>query len=385
MPFNIVRDDLVHLRADAIILPSDEELVIDGGAGLAVAKIAGRHRLNQALKKIGHCSCGEAVATPAFKFPAHHLIHAVGPVWSEAFPIEQRRRLLRSAYDSALELACTLGDSSVALPLLSTGTFGCPAHISLEIALDSIRDFLEDNELEVTLVLYDRRTVAAALEVFDSVASFIDDTYVDQHRETANYSTAAPSLFGAPARGQEPLGGTREAAERPAFGRHHIKKEEPEFSDGEGLSPEAASSLFDASFAEPAPGMAQLAPEQDLRAMLNSLDEGFSQTLLTLIDERGFTDATVYKRANISRQLFSKIRNDPSYRPKKSTAVALCVALELNLDEAKDLLSRAGYAFSHASKFDVIIEYFLSCGTYDVFAINETLFAFDQPLLGEKH
>lgn len=130
-----------------------------------------------------------------------------------------------------------------------------------------------------------------------------------------------------------------------------------------------------------APSMGKAAPE-DLSSLLAHLDEGFSTTLLRLIDARGLRDSQVYKRANMSRQHFSKIRANPDYRPKKSTALALAVALELSLEETEDLLSRAGYALSRSSKFDVIVEYFISRRAYDIFAINETLFHFDQPLLG---
>lgn len=361
MPFSLVRNDLTAIYADAIVITANEHLRITGGVGAMVAQAAGFEALQNACNKIGFCETGHAVATPNFNLAnTRMIIHAVGPFWHDGD--EHERTLLRSAYDSALNCAFHKGAESIALPLISAGSFGCPPEISLEIAREAIRAFLETHEADVTLVLFDKTALQAGLATYRNIAEYIDDHYVEK-------STCARQ--DARRRFDPETGLVIPQDEEAIIADQLLKAACPMQPMGIGRFVQPTETAFDSSTLD--------AP--DLISMLESLDASFSTTLLELIDARGISDAQVYKRANVSRQLFSKIRSDAAYKPTKKTALALAIALELNLDETEDLLRRAGFALSNASKADVIVEYFIRSKNYDIFEINEALYAFDQPLL----
>lgn len=351
MPFLIVRDDIARVSADAIVNAANTRLQAGGGVCGALFAAAGAADMQAACDAIGGCPTGSAVSTPAFALDATWVIHAVGPIWRGGLSGE--REALRSCYRSVFAEAERLGARSVAYPLISAGIYGFPVDEALAIAREETEAFLRVHEdVAVTLVMFDRATVRAGGELFDEIDEYIDDEYVE----------ASPHM--------------RRRAERLAV----------EAWDGAapgGLADSAAPEALATAFGGEAVCAAlSAAAPRELDDLLSNLDASFSETLLALIDERGITDAEVYHRANLSRQLFSKIRSNRAYRPTKPTAVALAVALELDPRQTQDLLGRAGLALSRSSKFDVIVRFFLERGVHDVFRINEALFAYDQPLLG---
>lgn len=407
MPFTIVRDDITHVHADALVNAANEWLRAGGGVCGAIFKAAGSRKLQQACNKIGHCDTGSAVATPAFALPARYVIHAVGPVWQGGHA--QERELLASCYRSSLELAAQLKCRSIAFPLISAGIYGYPRREALEVAQEQIRAFLDTHEMDVTLVLYDPRVMELADDLRLRVERYIDDVYVGAHAKQSQRlaweaeqlsaqmppsaveeeadelaeAMQAPSVDGEPDAGAT---GTwyMPAAEAPMTAPSPISGASPKGSARRTSAREAAPSIGAQPTAarEKTSSSPRVSLPKPLRNLLEHLDAGFSETLLAMIDERGLKDAQVYKKANLSRQHFSKIRSNPRYRPTKTTVLALAVALELTLDETCLLLERAGFALSHADRRDVIVEFFIREGIYDVFQINDTLFAFDQPLLG---
>ena len=329
MPLEIVRNDITKMSVDAIVNAAKESLLGGGGVDGCIHRAAGPELL-QECRTLGGCRTGEAKITGAYRLPCRYIIHTVGPVWNGGKYGE--REQLASCYRTSLALAKEHGCETVAFPLISSGIFGYPKDQALRVAVDTIGEFLLHNDMTVYIVIFSRTAYQIGSKLFADIAEYVDDHYVDAHTDSQRERLRRMSVL-----------------------------------EGRALSAGAAAAPMAVG---------------GLDSLLAHLDAGFSETLLKLIDRSGKKDSEIYKKANVDRKLFSKIRNNPDYKPSKATAIAFAIALELNLDETRDLVARAGYALSASSKFDVIIEYFIGQKKYDIFEINEALFAFDQSLLG---
>lgn len=328
------------MPVDAIVNAANETLLGGGGVDGRIHQAAGPALLDE-CRTLGGCPVGSARLTGAGNLPCRYVIHAVGPQWQGGGRGE--RELLCGCYRTALELAREKGCETVAFPLISSGVLGFPKDQALQAAMETISTFLLAHDMTVYLVVFDRKAYQISGKLFSDIAAYIDDHYVETHTDRSrersrklfsNFADCAPPMPSMP------------AAAAPVAA---------------AAAPAQAGSLDDA---------------------LRRLDESFSEMLLRKIDERGMTDAQCYKKANIDRKLFSKIRSDRGYRPSKPTVLAFAIALELSLAETREMLMKAGFALSHSNKFDIIVEFFIGKGNYNIFEINEALFAFDQSLLG---
>ncbi len=331
MPIEIIRNDITKMKVDAIVNAANESLLGGGGVDGAIHRAASRGLLAE-CRTLSGCKTGKAKITGGYDLPAKYVIHTVGPVYRDGKQGE--RELLESCYRESLKLAREHECESVAFPLISAGVYGYPKAEALRVALDVIGAFLLKNEMTVYMVIFDKDTHIISTRLFSDIAEYIDDNYVDEHTSYSRrriFSSALPTID---------------------------------------------------SYEPPVDACFELSLSDDIDARLKRIDESFSEMLLRKIDEKGMTDAECYKKANIDRKLFSKIRSDVHYRPSKPTAIAFAIALELSLAETEDMLKKAGFALSHSSKFDIIIEYFISRGNYNIFEINAALFAYDQSLLG---
>ena len=333
MPLEIVRNDITKMTVDAIVNAANESLLGGGGVDGAIHYAAGPELLAE-CKTLGGCKTGKAKITGGYNLSAKYIIHTVGPIYEDGKHGE--KALLESCYRESLAFAKEHNCKTVAFPLISSGVYGYPKDQALKVAIDVISDFLLENEMKIYIVIFDKAAYKISEKLFSDIAEYIDDNYVDEHTD---------------------------------YRRESMRMNAPM---------QASVGLFEADMCE----CKAMLSEDDLNAKLKQIDESFSQMLLRKIDEKGMTEAECYKKANIDRKLFSKIRSDVHYKPSKPTAIAFAISLELSLEETEDMLKKAGFALSHSNKFDIIIEYFISRGNYNIFEINEALFAFDQSLLG---
>ena len=335
MPLQIIRQDITKMKVDAIVNTTNEEMIGYSGVDYAVHTAAGPE-LDAECEKIAPLGLGQAKITAGYGLPCKYVIHTSGPIWQGGLVGEEN--ILRSCYTECLKLAHQNKCKSVAFPLISSGVYGFPKDRVLRIAMDAIGEFLLEHEMRVYIVVYDREATAISLQLFADVQMFIDDNYVDK---------------------------------RYSYARSEYKQCRRSLDDEEDCCPSLGMGVD---------GMQDSG--KTVEDFLDLIDESFSEMLLRKIDESGMTDAECYKKANIDRKLFSKIRSDKNYRPSKNTVLAFAIALKLPLSETQDMLFKAGFALSHSNKFDIIVEYFIRQGQYDLFTINETLLAFDQKLLG---
>ena len=357
MPFEIVRNDIVNMQVDAIVNTANPQPIIGYGCDAGIHKKAGPELL-EARKKIGAIDVGEVAITPAFRLDADYVLHAVGPVWQDG--AHQEERLLRQCYDKALALALEHGCESIAFPLLSAGNHGFPKTLALQIAISAFSSFLMEHEMQIYLVVFRKDAFSLSEKLFYSVSSYIDENYI-LDKKLDEYGVADK----------------RSVRDAELMQIHRALERRKNLRYQQELTGTKA-------FCMPCVPMdeADEAIPQDLETLLKETDAGFSETLLMLIDRTGKKDSEIYKKANVDRKLFSKIRNNKNYRPSKTTALAFAVALELNLEETRDFIGRAGFALTHSSKFDIIVEYFIRKGDYNIHEINLMLFEFDQSQLG---
>lgn len=400
MPFQIIRNDITKVRADVIVNTANPKPVIGSGTDSAIYAAAGAEKLLASRRRIGEIAPGSAAVTPAFHLHAKHIIHTVGPAWVDGN--HREREILRACYANSLSLAGELKARSIAFPLIATGVYGFPKDEALNIAITEIGKFLQTNEMNVILVVFDRSTVELSAKLAGEIDEFIDDHEVAAVKEIEygsfpdNMERRRRAAARIEAESEPDWRNDTISVMRPAMPKaadtgpaEHMPliseaDEERVYSGAmtADLQPDAKEDMIPAAKHPAMPYYTAREEDVSLDDMLKTTGETFQQRLLHLIDDSGMSDSAVYKKANIDRRVFSKMRSKKDYRPKKETAVAFAIALELDMETTEDLLARAGIAFSPSDRFDLIVQYFVIHRNYDIFEINAALFKYGQPILG---
>ncbi|MBR2526946.1 MAG: macro domain-containing protein [Blautia sp.] len=350
MPFQIIRNDITKVKADAIVNTANPHPIIGSGTDSAIHKAAGLELLN-ARKKIGDIPPGSAVSTPAFNLPARYVIHTVGPSWVDGKHGEER--VLRRAYDSALNLADQLGCRSVAFPLMAAGSYGFPRDLALSIAISAFTDFLMDHDMTVYLVLFNGKAFSLASSLFSDLKSYIDDNYVEEQTQKEYGSSSKQRWW------QKSLASPKE---------YDLYKEGPSCGNASKAPRRPAAS-------------AKPLLAGSLKELLGQSESTFSEYLLDILKERSGKDSEVYKRAEISKQLFSKMLSNKYYQPTKNTVIQLAIGLQLDVNQTQRLLEKAGYTLTRSSKVDLVVQYYIERKVYNVKFINLALEDCGLPLL----
>ena len=338
MPLQIIRQDITKMRVDAIVNTTNEEKIGYSGVDLAIHTLAGPE-LDEECAGLPLLGLGQAQITGGYRLPCKYVIHTSGPVWHGGLCGESI--ILRSCYMESLKLAVESGCTSVAFPLISSGVYCYPKDQVLKFAIQTITEFLLDHELTVYLCVFDKESYSFSQKLFSDIKDFIEEEDEDERDEgfTGAFCGVDANV---------------------SFSRS--------ISFADAMMPSEAKTTSAAG--------------KSLREYMKQMDRSFQEMLFDLIDESGMTDVECYKKANVDKRTFSKIKSNKDYKPSKQTAIAFAISLRLDMDTTQELLATAGFTLSKSKVFDKIIRYFIHNGNYDIFEINEALFEFDQQLLG---
>ncbi len=383
MPFQVVRNDITKMHVDAIVNTANPMPGYGPGIDTAVYEAAGKDELLAKRQEIGTIDRGASVITDGYKLSAKYIIHTVGTSWKDGNSGEEET--VRQCYRSVFQLAVDNKIESMAIPLLASGSYGFPKGIALRIALSEIESFMADHDMDLYLVVFDEKSFNLSSELYGDIDAYINDNYVEEKVKEEYLDSDALEYERRLRASNMAMAGS--ALHQPSLAKSSIspRKEKKKKRKLSSKSDEVAT--YGAALADEAMDMVCAMPmeaDRSLDDVVKNLDKTFMELVFSFADEKGMTDVEVQKKANLDRKAFSKLKCGTTKNPSKSTALALAVALELSLDDTKDLLSRAGLALSPCSKQDLIVQYFIEREAYDIYAINIALFEHGEQLLGTQ-
>lgn len=373
MAFKIIRNDITKVSADCIVNTANPLPLVGRGTDSSIYKAAGEKKLLAAREEIGVIEPGHSAWTESYNLKQKgikYIIHTVGTKYENGKNGELE--ILRNCYSSSLNMAKKLKCKSIAIPLLATGFYGFPKELGLQIAVDEISKFLLSNEIEVVLVVYDKKSYIISEKLFDDIQSFIDRNFVDESLYDEDFSCYNEWL-----EPEDSWFDSDEELKRP----HAVKEKNKKTSSSREFSAlrnaivsEYALKKADACLDMPVGASAGKKRLSDVDVFISSSNSmNFQNILQHLISERKLENSEVYTKAFIDRKFFSKIISNKNYVPKKMTVMALGLALELSPKEYENFLASAGYAFMPSSRFDLIIKYCVMKGIYNLVEVDMIL------------
>ena len=388
MPFEIVRNDITNMHADAIVNTANPRPIIGAGTDSAIHAKAGPQLL-EARRAIGNIERGHSAITPAFGLDAKYVIHTVTVYWRGGKHGEAD--ILRSAYDSALALALENDCQSIAIPLMAAGSYGFPKQLALQIANEAISSFLLQHEMDIFLVVFNKDVFRLSRQLRKDVQTFVDDNYIAR-TSLLEYGYDAESELQEDVRRRSP-NRCRNAARLRAeadelFSSVLHRAQDAEEAHVSGAAKEVApkecmpEGSVGAMPSAPAPQSAPLTAYDNLDDLLRHRAENFPEAIMRIMNEKNLSNPTVYRRAGMDKRLFSKIISGKSH-PTKSNALLIALGLQLDIAQTQELLAKAGYALTNSSRSDLVVMFFIQRGDYNVIRINEVLFDMDLPVISK--
>ena len=369
MPFKIVRNDITRMEVDAIVNTANTEPIYSSGTDMAIYMAAGEKELLVERRKIGRLEAGEVAITSGFRLPAKYIIHAASPCYKDGKSGEETK--LRDCYRKSLYIAFDNQCESIAFPLISTGNFSYPKEEAMRIAVDEINAFLLHHDMLVYLVVFDEMATFLGRKLYPALESYIDQNYVrekneEEYEDMCTYAMPQnPPLYNERAKLADGIEKCTRTSSQP----------NKEMRGDSTILPRIMVPQMCNSRLEDEEDFSDFLEEHEsaLNERIKHMSDTFQEYLFYLIDNKGLGNTEVYKRAIITKQLFSKIKLNPQYHPDKATAMRLCIGAKLNMDETIDLLARAGYALSPCDKRDIIFSFFIENNVFDMIEIDIAL------------
>lgn len=360
----INNSDVPYIFADAILSTMDVTKPAGRGADYYMG-MSDYMVIMSMREKLGDIPSGKIEVTPSVGSYSNIVLHTTAPCWDGS---EKNKELLKKCYENAIIEAERYGCKSIMLPMIGQNTQGIPEDVIWKTSLSVAKKHALNSDIHIYIAMPDKNKDKNFEGLQEYFLNIISSSSSHKEMYEPHKKAHMTGLCGSAVQVVQPFCSRNinlNDCELPAW---HNRENKSRSEDDEDTAYELASFPIEV--------------DRDLEDALKDVDDSFSVYLMKLIEASGKNHVEIYRKANMDRKLFSKLKNNRDYKPKKNTAIALAISLELSLDETQEFIGKAGYILTHSSPTDIIVEYFIKKENYDIFAINEVLYNYDLPLLG---